>query len=537
MKSISSFVGPRFRQLSPLAAVLVSSMLLAACGGGSAAPTSSSGTTTAAAGPIVRGGTLTLATADAPATLDPRTCPCANGSIQIMLQVFDQLVEYLPGSIEPQPGLATSWTVSPDGLRYTFHLRAARFSNGQPVTVGDVTWSLQNASSSKAPYGFLYANIKRILTPSPSTVALELSKPTPALIYSLGIESASILPRSVVMREGDAKFGAAPVGSGAFEVTRYAPGQEVDLKPNPYYWRHGQPYLSGVHILYIPNDNTRILSLESGSIDAADQIPFNQVATVNASGQAHVLVQPSSAIEAVWFNEATSKPLASTAVRQALYYATPVAQIAKVVFAGLAPIANTGYPKLKYWTSAVHGYPYDIARAKALLASTPYRDGFPLSLSIVGTDVASTDIAQVLQSDWAKLGVTVHIQQYDFGTLNTRVVNGQTQAALFLPDADTSDIPVDDEFALQQYDSPSEKNFFTSYNNPTATSLAARAVSTNSDATRAKLFAELQQQSVTDPQNIPLVYTPYRVGVRSNVHGLSYVLTGWWRLEDVWLSH
>ena len=433
------------------------------------------------------------------------------------------------------PDLASSWSVSRDGKTYTFHLRAATFSNGEPVTAEDVGYSLTRASSPASAYGGLYP-ISRIETPDADTVVLRLKTPAPGLIYALGFPAASIVPEAVVKREGDAAFSQHPVGSGPFVLSRWLHGQELDLAPNTHYWQPGLPYLGAVRMLYIPNDNTRILNIRTGSVDIADEIPFSQVKNLEADG-IRVLVQPSSAIDTVILNNSLA-PLGNLAVRQALAYATPTQAIAKTAFAGLAPVMNTVMPKLKYWNAAVKAYPYDLARAKQLLAGSPFPHGFDLTLSIVGSDTPSQQTAQILQASWAQIGVRVKIQEYDYGTIQSRWAAGQYQSTLLIPDADTSDLPVDDEYAHGLFDNyAADRNLYSYYQNPVAQRLAVAGLTANNESARRAAFEKLQEVTMAAAPSIPLVWAPFRAAVASNVHGFGYVLVGWYPLQRVWLSH
>ncbi len=279
--------------------------LLAACGGSASTEHDRTGGIDAASsgGDPVHGGTLTIARSYDPQSLNPLTCACDNGSLQVMVEVFDTLVSYATpdASATPVPDLATQLDGQP--RRQDLHVQdSARPSSptARPVTAQDVKYSLTRASSPASSYGGLYP-ISSIETPDSRTVVLRLKTPAPGLIYALGFPAASIVPEALVKSEGDAAFSQHPVGSGPFVVTRWLHGQELDLAPNPYYWQTGLPYLSAVRMLYVPNDNTRILNIRTGAVDIADEIPFSQVKSLEEEG-IRVLVQPSSAIDTVILN-------------------------------------------------------------------------------------------------------------------------------------------------------------------------------------------------------------------------------------------
>lgn len=485
-------------------------------------------------GTPVSGGTLRVDQSAPPVDISPtgENC-CITSDLQVIPQMFDQLVEFKTGSIDPAPGLAKTWKVSDDGLTYTFNLRDAQFSNGTPITAADAKFSLDRTRS-QGRFAQLFGAIKSVDAPDDKTVVVKLSHPAPGIIDALALPLASVLPSKLFKSIGVKAFNAHPVGSGAFVLKSWQHGRLVVLQRNPKFW--GKPaYLDEIRFTNTPNDNTRLLNIESGTADVADEIPFSQVVALNKRSDADTLVAPSTAMTVIWFNEQRAQ-FKDVKVRQALNYATDKQAIQKVAFFGKAPIMNTAMPKLKYWNSAVKNYPYGLAKAKQLLGQSSFPHGFKTAISITGTDQAANQVAQIIQQSWAKIGVQLTIRKLDHGTLLSNNAAGNWDLNLFLPAEYSSDVPVDDQFASLQFDSPPLHNLFSYYENPTAAKLAREATTELDESVRAQKFHELQVVSMADPQLIPLVYAPRRIGVRSNVRDLNYMLVGWWRLESVWLQ-
>ena len=526
---------------------------LSACeNGAKPAPTShsSGGTPSAAPGAVekgdwgavinpggepVSGGTLRIDQVSAPAgisVLHYLTAP-ADPEGQVEMQIYDQLVEYLPGSIEPQPGLAESWDVSKDGLTYTFNLRQAKWSDGSPVTSADVKFSLKNAQASAFVPSIL--SIDSIETPDDSTVILHMKEPRPALIYDLGTVGLSIVPSKIVQAMGVDAYNKHPIGSGPFVVKKWTPDQEIVLVRNKNYWRVGLPHLDEVDFVATPDDNTRVLNLESGTSDVIDFLPFSQIDSVNASGRAHALIGQASDMNLVLANN-NHPPFDETAVRRALAFATPVKSINDVVFFGHAEVMNTIVPKLKYWTPDAKAYPYDLGAARAELAKSSVPHGFKAEILIDGSDQASASIAQILQQSWKEIGVDLKISPVDGATQGERWAGGDYELNLFPPGALTSDPPVEDAIALLFFDSPETHNLYSWYHDPKVSNLLAQAVVEPNEATRADLYRQFQVSAMADPLGIPLVYTPDRAGVSDRVHNFAYLLPGAWRLELAWMD-
>ena len=429
------------QRLWAVVALLAVAATIAACGGSDG---SSGGGTGASAGSEdvelgawgglanpggepVRGGTLRLDQSGAPPAVSSLAFLSEpdNGTMQVVMQVFDQLVEFLPGELDPQPGLAERWTVSDDGLSYTFKLRDAQFSDGTPVTSADAKWVLDRARGPESFFGSLFGAITSVQTPDDSTVVLKLSKPTPALLHSLATAGASIVPSKLVKRIGVEAFNKAPIGSGPFTLPRWQPDQPIELKRNPRYWRAGQPYLDEVVLAPTPNDNTRVLNVRSGTSDVADYVPFAQIEPIDKSGEAKVLVAPGADMSVVFINN-NKKPFDELAVRQALNYATPVDSIIDVVFHGAAPAMNTVLPKLKYWTDKAKAYTYDVDKAKELLADSSVPNGFDATISIDGSDSATKQVAQILKQAWQEIGVDLTIQPRELAVLGEDWPAGKT---------------------------------------------------------------------------------------------------------------
>jgi len=517
--------------------LLVGAMFAAGCGGGNGSSGSPSASAAKSAVKIVaqRGGHITMARAEQPSTLDPGLGQSDAGTIQSQIQIYDQLTEILPGHQDISPGLATSWQISPDGKTYTFELRAAKFSDGSPVTSQDVVFTFGRLLDPKVDSGFapfFGGFIRSVHAQGPSTVVFTLKKRTPAFLAFLSFNVPSIVPKAYFQRVGAAGFAKHPIGSGAFKVVSFKPGQSLVLERNPYYWRAGMPYLDRVTLNFLPDDNARVLAYRSGSAQIADDIPFTQLASVRTQPSTTLLVKQISAVDFVVMNEKSKPQLRDKNVRLALNYAVPRDAIAKTVFGGVAPVANSMIPAIKYWDKSVPPFPYDLAKARRLMAQSATPHGFPLTYTYVAGDSAARAVGTILQDAWGKLGVTVSLHPVDFATLYANLFSGSFDLWAAQPTAASSDVPIDDELAIS-FLGPTYHTFFSYYNNPALAAKIADATTNPSEARRRVLFGQIQRMAMADPPFIPLVFTPGRAAVSSEVHGFDYVTTNWFRLDQV----
>ncbi|HTT95350.1 MAG TPA: ABC transporter substrate-binding protein [Solirubrobacterales bacterium] len=529
----------RARWAGLLSALLVLGLVLSACGGGGA--TGAGGGTDPAegsAGTPVKGGVLKFARSlDVDVGLNPIDAP-SNGSIFVIQQIFDQLVEAEADS-EVHPGLATKWESSQDGLHWTFHLRDAKFSNGEPVTAEDVKFSIERFADPKlnVNYSTLGESIKDVEVVDPHTVTINLSHVDASFLDNVAMFAAAIVPKKVVEEVGDKAFSEHPVGSGPFELKEYVRGQKTTLVPNPNYWRKGEPYLNEVVFEYVPDANTRVLKVRSGEAQVADAIPYNQVAALEGTEGLEVQSADTLSWTSVFLN-LKKPPLEDEKIRQALNYATPKEQILESVLYGHAEISNSNTPKLKYWDESIPPYPYDIAKAKELMAESSSPDGFNLELTIPAGEPAVQQTIEILKQEWAKIGVTVNIVPKEFGAMFGAWLEGKGgMAATFPPLALSSDTLSDDEIVAITLDPSAGLNALgTSYDNPKVNRLIREAKGTLDEEKRAQDFAEIQQIALDEAPAVPLFFTQSLTAVGSEVKNFQTFPIGWWPLREVWLE-
>ncbi|UDL94017.1 ABC transporter substrate-binding protein [Lichenihabitans sp. PAMC28606] len=373
----------------------------------------------------VQGGTIIVTYKDDMATLDPaigydwQNWSMING-------LFSRLVDYKFGTTEIVPSLAESFTISPDGLVYTFKLNPkAKFTNGRKVVAADIKYSIERAVNPKTqgPGGGFYhsivgadkmtdgsaTTISGIETPDDATVKFTLAQADATFLNVLALNFSSAVPKEVVEQDG-ADFGKKPVGSGAFLLKEWVSGQRLVFARNMDYFRE-RPNLDGFTVEIGQEPLVAILRLQKGEVDiAGDGIPPAKYLEMKKSPDAADMIVDRAQFETSYITiNTTKKPFDDVRVRQALNMAINKDRIIRIINGRATPASQVLPPLMPGYDEAYKGYPFDIVKAKQLLAEAGLKDGFSTELWAMNTD-PNPRIAQAIQQDLAAIGIKAEIK-------------------------------------------------------------------------------------------------------------------------------
>lgn len=516
----------------PLIAATVASAALALAGCGS-----TPATTTSSSGPV-HGGTLNVATQTDVPSLDPAV-GVDTESIQFVDSIFAQLVTYSPQSLKIVPDLASSWSYNASKTQLTLHLRKAEFSNGDPVTAQDVKFSftrvLNPATNASLANMFMdivgaqaynakkASQVSGLVVVNPSTIQINLVKPEPYLLYALASGTGSIMDPKVVAQY-PTTISAHPVGAGPFMLQSWKPGQELVLVRNPHYWRKGLPYLSKVVLKIGMSPSSQFLAFQNGQLDIIGgalndnlQIDQNSYLSVlnNPKLKPELMTNTALEVYSLYLN-AQMKPFSNTAVRQAMMYAVNRPALVKIL-AGLGKPANQLLPPgMPGYDSSLPAIPYDPQKAKSMLAAAGFPSGISFNL-ITMNDPTSVDIAQAMQSEMAKAGITMHITPEALSTyLNSILTPNTAQASYGLW---LDDYPDPQDFLYNQYDGQNKNGFDVSFwNNAQVDNLLNLADSSTSQPQRLVQYQQAQKLILQGAPAVPLFYGVMDLLKSPNIH-------------------
>ena len=452
-------------------------------------------------------------------------------------------------SIEPL--LASDWSISDDGLTYTFTLRDdVTFANGDPLTAEDVVFSFNRLKNVKAQPSFLADPIAELEAVDDSTVAVTLTGPRPSFLSELANTAFSVTNAEVVRANGGADAADAAetdaavdyldqtsAGTGPYVLESWTPQEETVLVRNPNFWGEA-PYFDRVIIVNIPEAATQKVALESGDIDLATDLTPDQVVDLEGNETIGIFRGPSTWTHFLLMNRDpdVGGPLADPLVAEAVRYALDYAGYRDLWEGSTTPGTNM-------WIGLAGAYGQDkalerdVERAKSLLAEAGYPDGFETTLSypdLTWSGVNMSTNAQKIQSDLADVGINVTLNPGEIQIALEDYRNGQQGFGYWFWGPDKLD-PVDFLEFLPGGKVASERTRWTQdMASPEVLELINQARTESDPAARAGIFSQLQDfaqlSSAFAPFSVPAVQTAFR----SDIQG--YVWHPQWGLDVALLS-
>ncbi len=478
-----------------------------------------------------RGGTLTVARTGDVVSFEP-VVPSDNFSIWAKLLVFQMLARPNATGDGVDPDLAERWDVSDDKRVYTFHLRPnASFSDGTPVTAEDVAFSFDRVMHDKdTPWGTLYPKLA-METPDPKTIVFRLQEDYGPFLAVASLHGACIVPKAYFTKLGAKDFGEKPIGSGPFQMTEWRKGDAITLDRNPHYWDAAKPYLDRVVLSIVADDNVRMLKVQSGDIDVATFVPFNQIDRLKRTGGLTVQVSPYDRVD--WFQFNHKLPIfQDVKIRQACNYAVNKEAIIKAVLFGYGEVPTSFLPKMDMTDLEQKPYAYDLAKAKQLMAESSQPNGFAVKLKTMAGDTIGNQVGQIVQQMLLPLGIHLSVEPVEPDTQWQQIQNGDYEMAQVYMTSDIIDPSELVAFAVQS--DGGSNAIYSSYKNPKVDELAHKAMTETDPAQRKATYKELQQTVYADAQLLWLYWTPAVTAMRDTVRGYLVLPTGNYRLEDVW---
>lgn len=374
------------------------------------------------------------------------------------------------------PAIAKSWEHSADGLTYTFHLNEnMTFSNGDALTAEDVAWSINQLIKNQYHDADSLNMVKSVASDDDAnTVTITLNTANSNLLWTL-------TGRPGLVFDKDAKYDAKTeaIGSGPYTVAKFVANDSITLKANPNYWGSHKAKTSTIIVRYLADDNAAVNALKSGDVQVLAPITENLAEPFTADSE-HYTVKAGDDTDkyVLAFNNAGEKT-GDKRVRQAIRYAINHEEIiasrggSDKALGGPIPSLDPGYEDL------TNLYPYDLDKAKALMAQAGYSEDKPLQLSLTYANIYGTELGDQLRSQLQKIGIDLKVNVVEFSTWLQDVYTNK--------DYDLSLVDHNESHDFYQWADPT---YYYGYDNKDVQDLYAKAIAATSDDERDQLLAK-----------------------------------------------
>jgi peptide/nickel transport system substrate-binding protein len=476
-----------------------------------------------------RGGVLSVGFPSDSKTFDP-TYSVQFTERQVLYVVYNTLVRY-GTDFSIQPELAESWKIENDGRRIVFKLRSGvKFHDGTDFNAEAVKWNIDHrldkdvASPQRPQLDPIIASVEVI---DPVTVAFNLKQRSPGLLSLLGERPGFMISPTAAKKFGK-DLGNNPVGTGPFIFKEWTKGSQVTVERNPNYWEPGKPYLDRIVFRDIAGSVVGVQRLSTGELDFVGELSPQEIRQLQ--GRPNVKLHPITVGR--WYSlqwHMYEPPFDNAKLRQAIAYGIDRKRINDIVMDGKGSLFDGPTPEGLWWFNPnAKTYPYDPARAKALLAEAGYPNGFEYTLSTPQIGVLQ-QINQLVQEQLAAVGIKLKLEPVAQSEWYDRLVKRTTNMS---PNRWTQR-PDPDGLLYILFDSNGYANT-TGYNSARVDKLLEEGRNTYDQAERKKIYDELQEILVKDIPMFSLFYSVEYAALRDDVQDFAWIPDQIPRFRDLW---
>ena len=403
--------------------------------------------------------TLVYCSEASPAGFDPSQYTSGTDFDASAETVFNRLTQFKRGGTEVEPGLATSWDISQDGLTYTFHLRDGVkfhttdfFKPTRDFNADDVLFTFNRLLDAESPFRKAYPSespyftdmglnttIKSVEKLDEHTVRFNLNNVDASFVQNLAMSFASVQSAEYaaqLLKEGKAEdINQKPVGTGPFVFKRYQKDSQIRYVANKQYWKPEDVKLDNLVFAITPDAASRLQKLKAGECQVSGYPRPADIEVMKQDPNLRVLQQAGFNLGFLAYN-VTHPPLDQLKVRQALDMAIDKPAIIQAVYQSAGQLAQNALPAAQWsYDPNIKDAPHDPAKARALLKEAGVAPGTTINLWAMTVQRASNPnarmSAQMIQQDWAKVGITANIVSYEWGEYIKRAKNGEHDVMIY----------------------------------------------------------------------------------------------------------
>jgi peptide/nickel transport system substrate-binding protein len=471
--------------------------------------------------------TFTYAQGADPRGLDPALVDDSESS-KIIVNIYEGLLKYNDDSTEVEPSLAESWTISDDGLAYTFKLReGVKFHDGTDFNAEAVKFNIDRqlpplVTEDMGYAGFVYGSVKDVEVVDDYTVTINLNQPNTAFLANLAMSMAAPIVSPAALEAGSNSVMEAPVGTGPYTFVEWNKGENVVLVRNEDYW--GEPAKTkNVIFRFIADNSARVLALNNGEVDMIDGIDATVVGQVEEGGD-ELFEAAGMNVNYMAYNTTTSI-FATKEARTAFSQAINREELVASLYQGYSEVAETILPSfVPGYDATVEQVAYDEAAAKAGLAAAGITKVHMIAYTNPRPYNAATGVAlaTAIQGYLQKVGVECTIDTYDWTTYKEKVKGGDYDIAFYGWIGDNGD---PDNF-LNLLSDPDPSMNIARWQDPEYIAGVKEALTLPNGDERNAAYGDLEKYAAEQAIWLPISHAKTLAAYRPQVSGFNYHVTG-----------
>ena len=456
-----------------------------------------------------KGGSLTICVGDEPPGLDPTASASAAIDRVVYANIMEGLIK-VDRNGQFVPGLATNWNASPDGKVYMFYLRqGVTFHNGEPFNAQVAKWNLERsaAEGTKNAHPEFFRVIEKIETPDDNTLKLTLKVVDALFIVHMAEGDAVMLPM-----KGFENTAAAPIGTGPFKFAKWKRGDSVEMVRNEKYWNPQLPYLDKVTYRFIKDVSAQVAALKAGDVDIIGWLLAPEMAADIAKDKRFKVFAGASTSEVIMSINNKAKPFDNKLVRQAMAYAIDRQTVIDLVMSGYGTVIGSHWPPVTpYYKDMTGRFPYNLQKAKELMAKAGYPNGFEATIKLPAIYAYAQRAGEVIADMLGQIGIKLKIEVVEWGYWLDRIFKQKDFELSMIGHAEAWDIGI--------YANP---NYYFQYDSQEFRDAYDKALKAPNNAEKVKWFGRCQEIVTEDAVNGFLFLTPA-------LSAMKVELMGWWQ--------
>jgi peptide/nickel transport system substrate-binding protein len=448
--------------------------------------------------------------------------PAKGGGFELIETGLGETLFKLGQDLRPEPWLATG-AEQLDEKTWEIALRQnVKFHNGTLMDAAAVKASLEWVIT-KSPTAKALLDIASIAVKEPLTLTIVTNNPSPVLPGMLTDPSSVILDTAAAEARGE-EITENPVLTGPFKWEQFRQDQELVVVRHPEYWG-GPPQVDRVIFLYIPDNNSRVLALQSGDVDIASYIAPESVPTVENTPDLAVVPAAPVALEFMYLNH-RREPWQDVRVREAIALAINREPLVNAIMQGLGTAATGPFPPAFLMCPQVQGHPFDPLKAKQLLAEAGYLDrdsdgfvewdGQPLTMTLLTYRQRPElpPMAEAIQGNLKTIGIKVEVQTVE--QIDVALEGTNWDGGMYFNNMTTTGDPY---WALSQFFATGGDANWGGYSSPHVDELTQEVGQATDRQVREQLACDASQTIVNEVAVVPLLYPNFNYGISRAVVG------------------